>query len=102
MKKFDNYIFMAICELTMEFYKNTNYQTYSGYCIGFKMALRDGKLSSKQKDHVIQIGDYLEKVYGLNPKEFGYYVSEYFETDKHLIFEQPVRLTKEFFPFVGC
>jgi len=92
---------MSICEITLELFKKTNYTSHSSYCNSLKMAIKDDKLSSRDKDHLIHISNVLVIIYSFTSEEIGEYICEYLESEAYLVFEKPVKLTQEFFPFSG-
>lgn len=101
MKKFDNYVYMFICEITLKLFKDSNCMTYSNYCRLLAASLKDGNLSNKQIKHISIILSGLEKVFYFNSKESAEYLSKFFMLDKFDKFEESVRMTKEFYPNSG-
>jgi len=63
--------------------------------------LRSGNPTKNQKREMGLIADELTKIYGLNPKECGEYIADYFNSGRFLEFQRLVMLTKEVFPIVG-
>lgn len=101
MSKFDNHVYMTICEITIVLAKNTRYATYSSYCEGMRDSIKDGYLDSREKDHIVNITKALEVVYSFTTDEINNYIIDCFDTNQWLRFERPVKLTKKYFPFVG-
>ena len=101
MKKFDNHVYMLICEVTLKLYKETNCMTHSSYCRLMSASLKDGVLSKKETKHISIISDVLGNIFSFNNKESGEYISTYFSLGKYEKFEEPVRLVQEFFPNCG-
>lgn len=46
---------------------------------------------------IYEIGDYLNKIYGLSVDESNQYIADFFLLEKYLVFEKPVRLISEYF-----
>jgi len=101
MKKFDNHVYMLICEVTLKLYKDTNCMSHSSYCRLMSASLKDGVLSKKEIKHISIISDVLGNVFSFSDKECGEYISAYFFLEKYEKFEEPVRLVQEFFPNCG-
>jgi len=64
-------------------------------------SLRDAKLSKKETSDIIEISTVLEKIFGLDGKTRGFYISNFFILEKYLVFEMAIRTTKEHFPNIG-
>lgn len=47
------------------------------------------------------IANSLNKIYGLNAKETGEYIADYFDSGRYMELQKLVMLTKEIFPIVG-
>lgn len=94
MSKYDNYIYLTICEVSFEYFQKTNFSTYTNYCISFKSSLLDGKLSSYEKKCIIHVSEMLDKIYGMNISETGRYINEFFQLEKFKVFEKVVRTFK--------
>jgi len=102
--KYDNFVFMTICGTTFELFKKTHFLTYRNYCQTLKMSLRDGKLSSKEMGDINHISDVLNNIYTMDSVTTGMYINDFFEKEKYLKFEKPVRYMLEFHPiaFTQC
>jgi len=94
MSKYDNYIYLTICEVSFESFEKTNFATYTNYCRTFKSSLLDGNLSSYEKKCIIQVSDMLDKIYGMNIDMTSYYINEFFQLEKFIVFEKIVRTFK--------
>ena len=101
MNKYDNYIFLAICEVTFKNFKNSMWVTYANYCKGMAMSLKTGELSKLDKRHLLVIYDELELLFGMSDAEKAEYIHRYFESGRWGEFEVIIRDTKKFFPFTG-
>ena len=98
-KIYDNYVYMAICEATLEMYKITKFPTHFGYCRTIKLCLMDERISvqdnyKKIKNVILA----LENLFSMDPKIMGEYIMDYFIQEKFLIFEKPVLAMKAFYP----
>jgi hypothetical protein len=102
MDKFRNYVYLTICETSLELYRKTNFSTYSGYCSGMDQLLKANTLGKRDLKHLITICDVLEKVYSFSTKLATEYIMDYFASGRCTDFERVVRLTKERFPITGC
>ena len=82
MSKYDNYIFLTICEVSYKHYKFTNYSSYPEYCKGMSMVLNGvytpAKSDKRMINDVIQL---LDTVYSLSAEVTGKYIGDYFALD---------------------
>jgi hypothetical protein len=101
MNKLENFIYLSICEVSLNMVKPTQYTTYSYYCKGMCMSLIDGNLSYREKNDILVIANYLESIYGLNNVDIGKYILDYFESERYFELQKVVMLTNEYFPFIG-
>ena len=103
MKKYENFIYLSICEITLPMAKLTQYSNYVYYCKGMGNSLRgNGKLSIREQKDFLAIADYLKLVYGLDINDRWLYIKKYFDSDRFMEFQQIVTLTNELFPFTGA
>ena len=100
MSKFDNFVFMTICELTLETYKETQFSTHSNYCRNMALNIKDNTLAGKQINHMSLIYNILFDIFSMDSKEASDYIVRYFYEEKFLQFEMVVRTTNEYFPNV--
>lgn len=98
MTKYDNHVYMIICEVTLSLCKETNFSTHSSYCINMCACMKDGNLSKKQMEHICKIADVLDLVFSMDSKATGEYISDYFLLEKFKTFQRVVLEAKEFFP----
>jgi len=98
MNKYENYIFLTICEVSLDLFRKTDFQTYSNYCRTMNMSLKDGKLSKREKSDFIEISNMVDKIYSLGYDLCAQYIVAYFDSNRCQDFEMSVRLTKEYFP----
>lgn len=99
--KFDNYVYMSICEVTLKTFEETDFTTYAAYCRILSMKIMDRKLSKRDNAHMFAIYDELTRIYSMDTRTMGRYISDFFMLEKFKIFEKPVRLMDEAFPNVN-
>jgi hypothetical protein len=99
MVKFDNYVFLTICESSLDRFKFSQYSTYYGYCRTLNLSLKSGNLDKKEIDDVIKITNDLILIYGFDDKTCGKYIAEYFDSDRYVDFQKIVIATRTFFNF---
>jgi len=97
MTKYENHIYLIICELTLSSYKETNFSTYVNYCLNMNACIKDGNLMGGQIKHICKIADILENVFCLDSKDSGVYISDFFELEKYRIFEKIVLQQKAYY-----
>jgi hypothetical protein len=97
MQKYENHIYLIICEITMNLYKETGFSTHSYYCLHMKACIKDGVFTQKQAKHICKISDVLEMVFYIDAKKAGIYISDFFNLEKYKNFEKVVLYQKKFF-----
>lgn len=102
MNKYENFIYLSICEISLPMAKVTSYSNYVYYCRGMGNSLRgSGGLSIREQRDFLKIADYLNLIYGLSVEDRWKYIKAYFNSDRFMEFQQIVSLTNELFPFTG-
>ena len=98
--KFENYIYLSICEMLISTIGETKCSGLYGYCNSIKFDLNNCDLNGKPLTYIrlyIRIFEYLKLVYGLDESECSYYLYKFIDDDKYKVFEKPVMLlTKHF------
>jgi hypothetical protein len=99
MEKFDNYVFMTICETTSDLFKKSQFSTYRNYCKTLGLSLKSGVLDRKETADIIKITDVLVLIYGFDDWTCGEYIVKFFELDYERVtnFHKAVTLTKRYF-----
>ncbi len=97
MDKLENYIFLSICEKTLELFKDSYFKTYSSFCSTLKSSMEIEDLNRGDLYIIYEIDDYLTKIYDLSVEENNKYIADFFLLEKYLLFENTVRLTLEHF-----
>lgn len=99
MVKFDNYVFMTICETTSDLFKKSQFSTYINYCKTLGLSLKTGVLDNYERTDIIKITDVLVLIYGFDDETCGKYIANYFASDieKVINFYKVVLLTREHF-----
>lgn len=90
MSKFDNRVYMVICEISILSYKKTKFSTYFGYCSNMKICLKNFDMASSQVNDLLNIAYNLEQIFALDPKSITEYINTFFEDEKFRIFERIV------------
>lgn len=100
MEKFDNYVFMTICETSSVLFEKSRFSTYGNYCNTLYLSLLSGNLDKKETNDVIQISNDLVLIYGFDDKTCCDYILKYFElsSDVKINFYKAVKLTLRCFP----
>lgn len=96
--KFDNYVYLTVCEESLRLFKKSNFSTYTNYCKTFCLSMVSGNLSSRENGDLLKMFDVLNLIYGLNDTESFKYILDFFNSDKIRDFELYVSEMKEFFP----
>lgn len=98
MIRYRNHIYLKICEVTLNLFKNSNYNTYNNYCKGLKLSLKEGKLTKLEKQTILAIIEELELIFSLDSKEINEHIIDYFDSDRFKEFEQVVKNNNKLFP----
>ena len=98
MKKYDNYIYLTICELTINMVKGTNYSTYNAYCRGIANSIKDDVLSGYELRQMNYLNKMLTLYYGLSLNDTKKYIDAYFLEELWVNYELSARLTLDCFP----
>jgi hypothetical protein len=98
MDKLENYIFYTICEKSYELFETqTNFMTYRMFCYTIKNSIISNDIGGDEYSLIVQIYNHLEMIYGLDYATGIEYIGTYFLDDKCVVFEEPVRLVREYF-----
>lgn len=92
MKKFDNHIFMTICEVTLKLYKETRFSTHVNYCGHFSFLIKNNEVRGVYLNHINKITEVLSKIFGMTDDKISFYIYDYFTLNKCKIFENSVLL----------
>lgn len=95
---YDNYVYLTICEATLEMYKITKFPTHFGYCRTIKLCLMDERIPQEENyKRISLVIKKLDKIFSMDPKTMGEYIMDYFTQEKFVIFEKPVLAVKTFY-----
>src|SRR5450755_487887 len=88
---YDKYVYMSICEITLELHKDSKFATHSGFCIWIgnfiQMTSRD--LNQEQWMIINKMVKQLSKIYSMDDKTNGKYIADFFYDKKYIKFERP-------------
>jgi hypothetical protein len=88
--KFDNYVYLTICEESLKLYKKTHFSTYTNYCKTFHLSMVNGDFTARETSNLLKLFDVLNLIYGLNDSESFKYILDFFGSDKIREFEMYV------------
>lgn len=97
-KKYENYIYLTICEVSIKLFEESEYSDYNDYCESLKLRMKDNTLLRKQSSNIMSIVNHLYTIYALNREESIEYIIKFLNSDKIKDFELSVRVFKIFFP----
>ena len=98
MSKFDNRIYLTICEVSMECFKKSKFINYCNYCSHMALALKSKVVGKSQTRDLMEIIEMLDIIYSMDAETTGKYLFDYFNSDKVREFEKCVILNQEAFP----
>jgi hypothetical protein len=97
MCKFDNYVYLTICEVSIEDFKKTNWNTYVVYCKNIYLAIKTNTLSNKETKDIEKMMGIIDKIYSMGSVLTYKYVVDYFGKADHHRFYKVVTLTQDCF-----
>ena len=99
MTKFDNYVYLTICEISVECFKNTKFATYINYCRTISKSLETPPLDKREMGDVMKMVFELDLIYNFDTDTAVKYIKNYFASDRCLDFERCVYLMRRDYPF---
>lgn len=97
MSKLDNYIFLSICEKSLEIFNNSHFLTYNGFCRTLKASIEIENLNHVDFYIIDTINEYLQTIYSLTPEDSYNYIIDFFLKEKYINLEYATKLLFEFF-----
>ena len=99
MNKYDNYVFLYICEISLQSFKKSKFNSYLNYCANVAINLDSCDLSKQQMIFIDDVIKYLDRVFSMSDKMVVEYIIKYFhfaptEMEK---FVNLIKLTNESF-----
>lgn len=98
MTKLDNYIYLTICEISMDLYSKTKFSTYTNYCRTMSKSIETADLDKREMSDMMRIVYMLGLIYGLDTNTSVNYIRNYFKSDRCGDFQKCVLMTKKCFP----
>ncbi len=96
MNKFNNYVFLSICEITVKSFDGSHYTTYLNYCNGLLSNIRNHNLSKKQSKDLVKIFNELKLIYSIDGVEGSDFILDFLESNRIIEFYECVRMTNRF------
>lgn len=87
MSKLDNHVYLIICEITYEQFKNSKFQSYINHCNLLKTALTSQDIGGNQKRQLSCLVNVLMNILGFDMNTASEYVALFYYEDKFQIFE---------------
>ncbi len=94
MQKFDNYVYLSICEITYKIYKSSHFMTYINYCKTLKVSIETNSIDNKETAQIIKVFNYLSKIYGFSDIESLDYLKKFLKLDTLIEFQKCVEAEK--------
>ena len=96
MDIYHNHIYLSICEISLDFYKTSNYKNYSEYCKSVYKSILNSNLNRRETNEILLINIMLEMVYSLKQEMIDEMIINYFELppDKHSDLERVILMFK--------
>jgi hypothetical protein len=100
MSKLKNFVYLNICEVSLELFNTSFYSTYLAYCNGMCLSINNNNLTKKNRYDLMIISKYLESIYCFNEIEIGEFIVSYFESDRFNEFHRLILLNESVFPSI--
>ena len=100
-KKYENYIYLTICEASLDKFNKSNFSTYLNYINNLSLSFESNTLSYSQCCDVMGVVETISTIYSLSVDDSLFYIKQYLKSDRILQFEKSVRLVRMNFPFTG-
>jgi hypothetical protein len=94
MNKYDKYVYLTICEISLDCFKKSKFISYTNYCRNFGINLRLGDLSKEQMKDLIRIGNYVDEILSMDDSSIAGYLVDFFGSDVISEFEKYARLSE--------
>lgn len=98
MSKFDNRVYLTICEVSMDCFKKSKFLNYFNYCSNMGLSLKTNTVGKSQTKDLNEIIDMLDLIYSMDTTTTGKYLFDYFTSNNVREFEKCVILTQTAFP----
>ena len=98
MRKFENHVYMDICESSYGIFEKTRYSTYLNFCRIIKIKLENNDIDKVVESQVLFIAKVIGKLFAFDRQMSVDYIYKFFIQEKYLIFESPVRQMKSCLP----
>ena len=100
MSKFDNRVYLTICDVSMKCFEASKFTNYYNYCCDMNLGLKSNSVVGKSKTiALVEIIKMLDIIYSMDDETTGKYIFDYFSSDKVREFEKCVLLNREAFPY---
>lgn len=99
MTKLYNYIYLTICEISLDLCAKTKFSTYTNYCRTMSKSIEAVDLDRREMSDMMEIVYMLGLIYGLDTDKSVEYIRSYFKSDRCNEFQKCVLVTKKHFPF---
>ncbi len=98
MTKLDNYIYLTICEISMDLYSKTKFSTYTNYCRTMSKSIETADLDKREMSDMMKIVYMLGLIYGLDTNTSVDYIRNYFKSDRCNEFQKCILSMRTCFP----
>jgi len=100
--KFENYVYLSICEMLVNTIHETKCTDLYGYCNSIKYDLdnnAEGVKSFRYMALYSNIYEYLKLIYDLDESECGYYLYKFINDNRYKDFEKSIMVLKKYFGY---
>lgn len=91
--KYDNFIYINICELIYKFFKTTKFSTFHNYCHYLSIKILNDELDEKDNKVIVFVIKGLDNIFSLRFDESFKYIEKFLIEEKYKTFFDIVRLT---------
>jgi hypothetical protein len=99
MLKFDNYVFFTLCEHSLRLFEKSHFSTYRAFCHAMGNTIKLGNFNKNDTNILASLLNDLKLIFGFKDVEAYFYIKRFFSEEKFIIYDEPVRLLREFYNF---
>lgn len=97
-ERFDAYVYMTICESSIERWGKTKFSTYVNYCRNMKLCLSTGSLDKREREDIDKIVRDLVTIYDFELNIAANYVVDYFNLECHFEIQKYIKTVRSCYP----
>lgn len=98
MKKFEYYVFLTICEISLKTFSHTKFVTYVNYCRIMNNSIENKALDNREMSDITSLVLHLKLIYNFDTETAVEYITKYFKSELYNDFKIHFEGLKKSFP----